>query len=127
MLVYDNDKLLKTYNISLGHNPIGDKVYEGDNKTPEGNFIIDSKNSKSTCYKNLGISYPDKKHIDFAKSIGKTAGGNIKIHGLPNKEPYWGKFHRLKNWTNGCVGVTNEEIDELYYAVNIGTPIIIKQ
>ncbi|MBA4198686.1 MAG: hypothetical protein C0459_14145 [Chitinophaga sp.] len=126
MLVYSNNTLLKTYTVSLGKVPIGDKIFEGDYKTPEGRFIIDSKNANSTCYKNLGISYPDESHSQQAKQLDKQAGGDIKIHGLPNKEPYWGKLHRFKDWTNGCIAVTNKEMDELYESVAIGTPIVIK-
>lgn len=125
MFVYSNDILLKTYIISLGKSPIGDKQFEGDNKTPEGTYFINAKNPNSVCYKNLGISYPDKTDISEAKKFGKSTGGDIKIHGLPNKQGFFGKFHRFKDWTNGCIAVTNKEIDELYESVEIGTPIII--
>jgi len=126
LLAYSGETLLKTYTVSLGHNPTGDKVFEGDNKTPEGNYTINAKNPKSTCYKNLGISYPNSADIDEAKRLGRSPGGDIKIHGLPNGQGLIGKFHRFKNWTNGCIGVTNTEMDELYGSVAIGTPIIIK-
>ncbi len=123
--VYAGDTLLKSYHVSLGKNPLGDKAFEGDNKTPEGQYFIYAKNPNSVCYKNLGISYPDKSDILVSKSYRKQPGGDIKIHGLPNRQGFWGKFHRLIDWTNGCVAVTNTEMDELYYSVNVGTPIII--
>ncbi|MDE3145428.1 MAG: L,D-transpeptidase family protein, partial [Bacteroidota bacterium] len=78
MFVYSNDILLKTYIISLGKSPIGDKQFEGDNKTPEGTYFINAKNPNSVCYKNLGISYPDKTDISEAKKFGKSTGGDIK-------------------------------------------------
>ena len=124
MLVFSGNQLLKTYPISLGLMPIGKKLKEGDCKTPEGNYLICSKNPNSVCYKNLGISYPNTDDLLHSPVIAK-AGGDIKIHGLPNHQSFWGKLHRLKDWTNGCIAVTNEEMDELYAATPIGIPIII--
>ncbi|MBN9297104.1 MAG: L,D-transpeptidase family protein [Filimonas sp.] len=126
MNVYAGSTLLKTYKISLGKTPTGDKVYEGDNKTPEGSYTINAKNEHSVCYKNLGISYPDNMHRQQAKQLNKPPGGDIKIHGLPNGQSFWGKFHRFKDWTNGCIGVTDKEMEELFNAVPVGTPILIK-
>lgn len=126
MLAYAGDKLLKTYTISLGHNPVGPKQYEGDNRTPEGDYFIDGKNANSVCHKNLGISYPNETDAALAKKLGKSAGGEIKIHGLKNGQGFIGKFHRLKDWTNGCIGVTDAEIEELYDHVKVGTPISIQ-
>ena len=126
MYAFTNGKLIKTYKISLGRNPIGDKKYEGDKKTPEGLYYINDKNSNSGYHKNLGISYPNENDIEEAKQIGKPPGGEIKIHGLRNKTGFIGKFHRWYDWTLGCIAVTNNEIDELYNVVNIGTPIEIR-
>ncbi len=126
MFVYQDDVLLKTYKISLGFNPVGDKKEEGDGRTPEGNYIINDKNSNSTCYKNLGISYPNDTDIAESKKLGVNPGGNIKIHGLLNGNGFWGKFHRWFDWTQGCIGVTNQEIDEIYSHTPIGTVIQIK-
>lgn len=125
LLAYSDGKLVKTYTIALGRNPIGDKEYEGDKKTPEGLYSINDKNSNSGYHKNLGISYPNKKDIERAKRAGKPTGGDIKIHGLRNNTGFIGKFHRWFDWTLGCMAVTNDEMDELYHAVDIGTPIII--
>jgi murein L,D-transpeptidase YafK len=125
LLAYSNEKLVKTYKISLGSNPIGDKEFEGDKKTPEGLYIINDKNPNSGYHKNLGVSYPNKDDIENAKRLGKPVGGDIKIHGLRNRTGIIGKFHRWTDWTLGCIAVTDEEIDELYNAVKIGTPIEI--
>jgi murein L,D-transpeptidase YafK len=125
LLVYSNGKLVKTYKISLGGSPIGDKEFEGDKKTPEGLYIINDKNPNSGYHKNLGVSYPNKEDIENAKRLGKPAGGDIKIHGLRNRTGFIGKFHRWTDWTLGCIAMTDEEIDELYNAVKIGTPIEI--
>ncbi len=126
LLAYSNGQLMKTYTISLGKNPIGDKEFEGDKKTPEGVYFINAKNPNSGYHKNLGISYPDKDDIAKAKQLGKPTGGDVKIHGLRNGSGFTGKFHRWKNWTNGCIALSNQEIDELYTAVKIGTRIEIK-
>jgi murein L,D-transpeptidase YafK len=125
LLAYSNEKLVKTYKISLGGNPIGDKEFEGDKKTPEGLYIINDKNPNSGYHKNLGVSYPNKDDIENAKRLGKPVGGDIKIHGLRNRTGIIGKFHRWTDWTLGCIAVTDEEIDELYNSVKIGTPIEI--
>jgi murein L,D-transpeptidase YafK len=126
LLAYSNGHLTKTYKISLGRQPIGDKEYEGDKKTPEGLYFINDKNPNSVYHKNLGISYPDENDIKNAKRISKPAGGDIKIHGLRKKTGFISKFHRWFDWTLGCIALTDEEIDELYNAVKIGTPILIK-
>jgi murein L,D-transpeptidase YafK len=126
LLVYSNEQLVKTYKISLGKYPIGHKEFEGDKKTPEGLYIINDKNPNSGYHKNLGISYPNKYDVENANRFNKPAGSDIKIHGLRNRVGFIGKFHRWFNWTLGCIAVTNEEIDELYNAIEIGTPIEIK-
>ena len=125
MNVFENGKLLKTYRIALGKNPVGHKAFEGDNRTPEGIYFIDGRNPKSAFYKNLGISYPNQTDLEHAKSIQKPAGGDIKIHGLRNGRGYRGKFHLLKNWTAGCIAVTNSEMDELFDCVTNGAKIEI--
>lgn len=117
---------VKQYSISLGGNSTGHKQFEGDQKTPEGIYDINAKNPNSNYYKNLGISYPNLKDKEFAKSKGKSAGGDIKIHGLPNDKPWLGKLHLLKDWTAGCIAVTNKQMEEIYNNVGVGTVIVIK-
>lgn len=117
MWAYQGEQLIKIYPISLGFNPIGHKQFEGDGKTPEGIYYINERNPQSGYHKNLGVSYPNKADNAFAAAQGKSAGGLIKIHGLPNGKGAIGKLHLLKDWTHGCIAVTNEEIDELYSSV----------
>lgn len=126
MFAYANEKLVKIYPISLGFNPIGHKQFEGDGKTPEGIYTINERNKNSGYHKNLGISYPNKTDIAFAQSQGKSPGGLIKIHGLRNGLGSIGRGHLLKDWTHGCIAVTNEEIDELFSAVIHQAEIEIK-
>lgn len=122
---YSKGELVKSYSVSLGKTPVGDKQHEGDNKTPEGRYTINDKNPNSDYYKNLGVSYPNAADRREAIRLGKPVGGDIKIHGLPNKIPFIGRWHRLIDWTAGCMAVTNDEMEELYQAVPVGTPIEI--
>ena len=126
LLAFFKGKLIKTYTIALSKNSKGSKQYEGDQKTPEGVYYINDKNPNSGWHKNLGISYPNHEDIKQAKILGKRTGGDIKIHGLKNSRSYIGKFHRWRDWTLGCIALTNEEIDELYDAVSLGCKIEIK-
>lgn len=125
LLAYAEGRWVKTYKISLGKNPIGDKTVKGDLKIPEGIYSIDNKNAKSAYYKNLGISYPNKEDRSLAKKLRKSAGGDVKIHGLKNGLGFIGKFQRWQDWTEGCIALTNEEVEELYQSVDRGTKIII--
>lgn len=126
MEAYSNGVLLKSYTISLGGNPKGAKVYEGDRKTPEGIYTIKDKNPNSGYHKNLGISYPNKQNRARAKELGRPVGGAVKIHGLRNGIGFIGKFQRWYDWTNGCIALTNQEVDELYRSVKVGAEIVIK-
>lgn len=125
MLVFNNGSLVKTYSVSLGPSPEGDKEYEGDGKTPEGLYFINGKNPNSIYHKNLGVSYPNAEDIAHATAIGKHTGGDIKIHGLPQGYEGFRRKYLAKDWTAGCIAVSNKEIDELYEAVKIGTPLLI--
>ena len=116
----------KTYHIALGGNPQGHKAQEGDSKTPEGEYLIDSKNPKSRFFLNLGISYPNSADLAQAKARGVSAGGDIKIHGLPNGLGFLGKLSYVAgDWSDGCIAVLNDEIKELYESVKVGTKIVI--
>jgi len=126
MEVYSDEQLLKTYSISLSKVSIGDKKIEGDMKTPEGSYIINDKNPNSSYHLNLGISYPDSSDVQEAKLYGKPPGGDIKIHGIRNGLGLVGKLQRLRDWTNGCIGLTNKEIEEIYNNTPIGTIIEIR-
>lgn len=123
---YSDNKLIIAYKIAIAKNPVGAKEYEGDLKTPEGIYTINDKNPNSGYHKNLGISYPNAKDIAHAKQLGKPTGGDIKIHGLKNGQGYIGKFLQWKDWTNGCIALTNEEVDELYEHTLTGAVIEIK-
>lgn len=126
LLLLKNNKIAKEYKIALGKNPVGDKVKQGDNKTPEGKYQIVSKNSQSKFYLNLAINYPSKLDIKEAKRLGVNPGGNIVIHGLPNKAPSFIHDELMsEDWTNGCIALHNSDIKDLFDSVPIGTSIDI--
>lgn len=117
---------LKTYRIALGPEPDGPKRTEGDGRTPEGVYTLDWRNPKSNFYRSIHVSYPRPGADDVhAVRWGVPAGGLIMIHGLPNGVPAKRMGHPWNDWTNGCIAVTNEEIDEIWSLVEDGTTIII--
>jgi L,D-transpeptidase catalytic domain len=117
---------VRKYRVALGRNPVGDKVAIGDYRTPEGLYYIIGRNPFSKFYKSLEISYPDAAHEERAAALGVSPGGNIMIHGLPPHQAKLGAAHALADWTEGCIAVTNAEIDELWRAVVDGAYIHIK-
>jgi murein L,D-transpeptidase YafK len=125
MLAFDGHTLLKRYRISLGFNPVGKKHFTNDGKTPEGLYYINAKNPHSIAHKNLGISYPNNLDKAYAMQHHRSPGGDIKIHGLMNNYAWLGKLPRFFCWTNGCIGLSNNDIDEVYLHTAIGTPIEI--
>jgi len=119
-------KEVRSYKVALGSEPVGPKTRHGDHRTPEGVYTLDSRNPSSHFYKAFHISYPNSKDIAAAKKLGVGTGGDIMLHGLPNEYAWVGKAHILHDWTDGCLAVTNEEMDEVWKLVRVGTPIEIK-
>lgn len=118
-------RTIKRYAISLGGAPRGHKVREGDGRTPEGRYRIDWRNPNSVAHLSLHISYPDKQDIAAAKAGNVDPGGNIMIHGLLNGWGFLGKLHLLRDWTQGCIAVTDAEMREIWAKVPNGTPVTI--
>jgi murein L,D-transpeptidase YafK len=119
-------QVIKSYKVALGGNPIGPKTRPGDHKTPEGAYVLDFRNAHSQYYKSIHISYPNQHDRAEARKIGVSTGGDVFVHGLPNGYGLIGAAHRLKDWTDGCVAVTDEEMDEIWGIVSDGTLIEIK-
>ena len=126
MYLYTDGRVVKEYKVSLGRNPVGHKYEQGDNRTPEGTYYIDWRNAESSYHLSLRISYPNDNDIARARDRGVHPGGMIMIHGLPNGKSDMVNTHRITDWTNGCIAVTNQEMDELWSVVPTGTPIEIK-
>jgi murein L,D-transpeptidase YafK len=120
-----NGSALRKYRVALGTEPTGPKTRQGDHKTPEGEYIIDRRNAHSRFYRALHISYPNAEDRVRAHKSGVPAGGDIMIHGLPNSYERLGSAHRLKDWTDGCIAVTNQEMDEIWRLVPDGTKVEI--
>jgi len=122
----DHGTVIKTYKVALGGEPAGRKTRRGDHKTPEGLYVLDSRNAHSQFHRAIHISYPNAQDRAEARRQGVSPGGDVFVHGLPNGYGFLGASHRLKDWTDGCIAVTDEEIDEIWKAVPDGTPIEIK-
>ena len=126
LLLMNRSQPLKEYRIALGAEPIGRKTQQGDHKTPEGIYVLDRRNGRSKFYRSIHISYPDRGDRDRARELGVPPGGDIFLHGLPNGFGWVGAAHRKKDWTDGCIAVTNREMDEIWNAVADGTTIEIR-
>jgi len=119
-------QVLKTYRIALGGNPNGPKERAGDNKTPEGTYFVDSRNLDSSYHISLHISYPNEKDKNRARKRGVSPGGDIMIHGIKNGYASVGEQHAEFDWTQGCIAVTDEEIEEIEKLVPNGTIVEIR-
>jgi murein L,D-transpeptidase YafK len=142
MSLYESGEEMRRYKIALGASPEGHKQQEGDERTPEGLYKIIWKNEASKFHLSLKINYPNKEDKRSARRLGVNPGGDIMIHGLPNNLEAWldnfpkllqdwilnggSQYHYLYNWTDGCIAVTNEEIQEIWALVKTGTPIKIE-
>jgi murein L,D-transpeptidase YafK len=118
-------KPFRVYRIALGRTPIGHKEHEGDGRTPEGSYRIDSRKPDSSFHRALHVSYPNSRDLQAARSKGVDPGGAIMIHGIRNGLGWLGDLHNWVDWTAGCMAVTDWEIEELWRAVPDGTPIEI--
>jgi murein L,D-transpeptidase YafK len=125
LMLMKDGRVLKAYHVSLGENPVGAKVYQGDHKTPEGEYKLDLHNSKSQYYRSIHISYPNAVDRERAHKLGLSPGGDVFLHGLPNDYKLAAN-EDPGDWTDGCIAVTDAEMDEIWRAVPDGTPIEIK-
>ncbi|MCR4264905.1 murein L,D-transpeptidase family protein [Nitratireductor sp. ZSWI3] len=126
MYLFRDDRILRRYRISMGSNwKDGHKQREGDERTPEGAYVIDWRNPNSMAHLSLHISYPNAADQEAARRQGYHPGGNIMIHGLPNGWGALGAIHHLLDWTDGCIAVSNAEMREIWSLVPNGTPIEI--
>jgi murein L,D-transpeptidase YafK len=126
LLLLDGDQIVKTYLVSIGSGGLAPKRREGDHKTPEGLYRIDSRNPASMFHLALHVSYPDETDKAQARRRGVRPGGNIMIHGLGPDFKSLGKKQYLYDWTDGCIAVTDSEIEEIWRLVPDGTPVEIR-
>ncbi|NJO55320.1 MAG: L,D-transpeptidase family protein [Rhodospirillales bacterium] len=116
-------EVMRSFRVALGPNPVGHKVFQGDGRTPEGLYILDWRNSNSQFYRSIHVSYPNESDSARAGMYGSDAGGLIMIHGQPRD--HFGGSNPSYDWTEGCIAISNAEMDEIWMAVDDGTPIEI--
>ncbi|WP_417551992.1 L,D-transpeptidase family protein [Marinomonas fungiae] len=127
MYLLSDGEIVKEYHIALGANPMGHKQQEGDERTPEGEYILDYKKEDSSFHRAMHISYPNQEDIANAEKLGVSPGGFIMVHGQRNWLGWISPISQRFNWTNGCIALTNSEMDEFMTLVKVGTTIEIKQ
>ena len=125
LLLMHEGNMVRSYRVALGRNPVGPKTKQGDGKTPEGIYSISGRNAASAFHRALRVSYPNSADRAQAKRLGVAPGGDIMIHGLPNGQGHIGKAHLQTDWTEGCIAVTNAEIEEIWGLVRDGTRVEI--
>ena len=126
MYLYEHGELVREYRIALGKEPKGHKHQEGDQRTPEGLYYLDSISTQTQFYKAFHISYPNEQDIAYAKLHDLDPGGDVKVHGLKNGTTARPEFIQSFDWTNGCIALTDQEMDEFISLVPVGTPISIE-
>ena len=125
LYLIERGEVQKSYPVALGRNPIGHKQREGDKRTPEGLYVLDYKKPDSAFHKAIHISYPNRQDRLRAAAKGVDPGGQIMIHGQKNGFGWLADITQRRNWTDGCIAVTNQQMDEIWDAVAAGTPIEI--
>ena len=126
MALYAHGSVVRSYAIALGHDPVGPKRRAGDHRTPEGWYVIDEHNPNSAFHRSLHVSYPSADDVARAHAAGHSPGGDVMIHGTRNGVGWLARLRRPADWTDGCIAVSDAEMDELYELVPDGTPIDIQ-
>jgi murein L,D-transpeptidase YafK len=126
LLLLSHGRTLATYRVALGKHPAGPKQQQGDGRTPEGLYFIDYHKPDSSFYRALHLSYPSAADWKRATARGVDPGGAIMIHGVRPRLRALGRLHRLVDWTDGCIAVTNPEMDQIFAAVSDGTPVELR-
>jgi murein L,D-transpeptidase YafK len=124
-LIIDGEPF-RTFDIALGIRPTGDKQVEGDFKTPEGKYLLDMRNPNSEFFLSIHVSYPNSQDIREARSLGQDPGGAIMIHGQPNEPTRSEAYYRTRDWTNGCIAVSNSDMIDIWLMTADNTPIEIR-
>jgi murein L,D-transpeptidase YafK len=123
LMLIRGGQVIRTYPVALGPNPIGHKIMEGDGRTPEGTYVLDWRNPNSRFHRSIHVSYPDQADRLLASKLGVSPGGMIMIHGEASYLRFGGGA--LRDWTEGCIAVSNGAMDEIWALVDDGTPIVI--
>jgi murein L,D-transpeptidase YafK len=126
LYLLQNGKAFRTFKIALGIRPVGHKKKEGDFKTPEGTYLLDSRNQNSDFFLSIHVSYPNQVDRREANTIGVEPGGAIMIHGQPNEPTKSETYYRTQDWTNGCIAVSNSDMIDIWLMTGENTPIEIR-
>ena len=126
LYLLDEGEAFASYHVTFGEDPKGHKERRGDGRTPEGRYVLDYKNSQSSYYRSIHISYPNAQDRRVAKQLGADPGGDIMIHGQPNGWGWAGFVLQTISWTDGCIALTDSDMDHVWQAVDPGTPIEIR-
>ena len=121
-----NGKVLRSFRVKFGSEPQGHKVQQGDGRTPEGRYTLDYKNPHSRYHKSIHVSYPNAQDRANARRRGVDPGGDIMVHGQPNDWGWAWPDTQLFNWTDGCIALSNKDMDVVWSSVDVGTPILIR-
>jgi len=119
-------QVIKSFDISLGLSPDGAKRMEGDFRTPEGRYFLEMKNPNSDFFLSIKISYPGPEDLQNARQMGVDPGGQIMIHGHPNQPKYPISYYRGRDWTDGCIAVSNSDMVDIWLMTSTSTPIEIR-
>jgi murein L,D-transpeptidase YafK len=125
LYLYQGKQVLRSYEIALGKNPVGHKRRRGDKRTPEGKYTLDWRNPRSRFYRSIHVSYPNERDLRMAAAKGVNPGGGIMIHGVPNRYRDGQEFFIGRDWTEGCIAVTNGDMKEIWTLIADNTPIEI--
>ncbi len=124
--LFQKGKAFRTFKIALGIRPLGDKKREGDFRTPEGRYVLDTRNSDSEYFLSIRVSYPNSADRREASALGVDPGGAIMIHGQPNEPTRSEAYYRTQDWTNGCIAVSNSDMIDIWLMTGDNTPIEIR-
>ena len=127
LLLTNGDRVIRTYRVAIGRGGLEAKQHQGDHRSPEGEYVIDRRKANSRFHRALHVSYPNETDRQRARVLGLDPGGDIMIHGIQNGLGWIGPFHRAVDWTDGCIAVTDFEIEEIWAAVPDGTPVEIRR
>ncbi|HEX8925759.1 MAG TPA: L,D-transpeptidase family protein [Terriglobales bacterium] len=127
LLLLNGDRVIRTYKVAIGRGGLAPKQRQGDHRTPEGAYIVDRRKINSRFHRALHVSYPNDADRARARAAGVDPGGDIMIHGIQNGFGWIGSMHREVDWTDGCIAVTDEQIEEIWAAVPDGTPVEIRR
>ena len=126
LYLLNNGLTFASFPVAFGSNPRGHKKEQGDGRTPEGSYILDYKNAKSAFYKSIHISYPNTEDRKDAQRRGVDPGGDIMIHGQKNGYGRYAFVTQFFNWTNGCIALSDRDMETVWKAIDPGTPIEIR-